>query len=133
MSFPVQGERFHGNHLPDLHMYGSTLRHCCLQVWDLSRGFQVNTFLQPSSVNAVRLTMDGTMAVSGHFDGTLRFWDLRSAKLANEVTGLHTQQITSVSIGIRSGKPDALAHLGVRTASTWRAGAAGLPGRSLAK
>ena len=87
------------------------LRHCCLQVWDLSRGFQVNTFLQPSSVNAVRLTMDGTMAVSGHFDGTLRFWDLRSAKLANEVTGLHTQQITSVSIGIRSGMPDALAHL----------------------
>ena len=83
---------------------GRILRHLCLQVWDLSRGFQVNTFLQPSSVNAVRLTMDGTMAVSGHFDGTLRFWDLRSAKLANEVTGLHTQQITSVSIGIRSGK-----------------------------
>ena len=73
------------------------------------------------------------MAVSGHFDGTLRFWDLRSAKLANEVTGLHTQQITSVSIGIRSGKPDAFAHLGVRTVSTWRAGAARLPGPSTAK
>ena len=30
---------------------GRILRHWRLQVWDLSRGFQVNTFLQPSSVN----------------------------------------------------------------------------------
>ena len=89
-------------------------------MWDLSRGFQVNTFLQPSSVNAVRLTMDGTMAVSGHFDGTLRFWDLRSAKLANEVTGLHTQQITSVSIGIRSGKADTEPCLGLGNVSMLR-------------
>ncbi len=43
------------------------------------------------------------MVVSGHFDGTLRFWDLRSARLANEVTGLHTQQITSVAVGLRTG------------------------------
>jgi WD40 repeat protein len=47
--------------------------------------------------------MDSTMVVSGHFDGTLRFWDLRSGKLSNEVTGLHTQQITSVAVGSRSG------------------------------
>ena len=44
------------------------------------------------------------MVVSGHFDGTLRFWDLRSARLANEVTGLHTQQITSVAVGLRTGE-----------------------------
>ncbi len=75
-----------------------------MQVWDLGRGFCTNTLPCHSSVNAVRVTADGTMVVSGHFDGTLRFWDLRSARLANEVTGLHTQQITSVAVGLRSGK-----------------------------
>ena len=73
-------------------------------MWDLGRGFCTNTLPCHSSVNAVRATADGTMVVSGHFDGTLRFWDLRSARLANEVTGLHTQQITSVAVGLRSGK-----------------------------
>ncbi len=73
------------------------------QVWDLGRGFCSSTLICHSSVNSVRLTMDGFAAVSGHFDGALRFWDLRSGKLANEVAGLHTQQITSVSIGLRTG------------------------------
>ena len=73
------------------------------QVWDLGRGFCTSTLICHSSVNSVRLTMDGFAAVSGHFDGALRFWDLRSGKLANEVAGLHTQQITSVSIGLRTG------------------------------
>ena len=73
------------------------------QVWDLGRGFCTSTLICHSSVNSVRLTMDGFAAVSGHFDGALRFWDLRSGKLANEVAGLHTQQITSISIGLRTG------------------------------
>lgn len=77
-------------------------------MWDLGRGFCTNTLPCHSSVNAVRVTADGTMVVSGHFDGTLRFWDLRSARLANEVTGLHTQQITSVAVGLRSGKNKAI-------------------------
>ncbi|KAK9903907.1 hypothetical protein WJX75_000087 [Coccomyxa subellipsoidea] len=75
----------------------------CIKVWDLGRGFCTSTLFCLSSVNSVRLTMDGFAAVSGHFDGALRFWDLRSGKLANEVAGLHTQQITSVSIGLRTG------------------------------
>jgi WD40 repeat protein len=79
-------------------------RSLCAQVWDLGRGFCTNTLPCHSSVNAVRITVDSTMVVSGHFDGTLRFWDLRSARLANEVTGLHTQQITSVAVGLRTGE-----------------------------
>ncbi|BDA45707.1 Autophagy-related protein 16-1 [Coccomyxa sp. Obi] len=75
----------------------------CIKVWDLGRGFCASTLICHSSVNSVRLTMDGFAVVSGHFDGALRFWDLRSGKLANEVAGLHTQQITSVSIGLRTG------------------------------
>lgn len=75
----------------------------CEQVWDLARGYCLNTHICHSSINSVRTAMDATMIVSGHFDGTLRFWDLRSGKLSNEVTGLHTQQITSVAVGNRSG------------------------------
>ena len=73
------------------------------QVWDLGRGFCAATLMCHSSINSVRCSADGTAVVSGHFDGTLRFWDLRSGKLANEITGLHTQQITSVAIGLRTG------------------------------
>lgn len=75
-----------------------------VQVWDLGRGFCTSTLICHSSVNSVRVAVDGTAIVSGHFDGTLRFWDLRTGKLANEVAGLHTQQITSVSIGLRTGE-----------------------------
>ena len=75
------------------------------QVWDLGRGVIHLSLPCHSSINAVRCSADGMAVVSGHFDGTLRFWDLRSGKLANEVTGLHTQQITSVAIGLRTGAP----------------------------
>ena len=74
-----------------------------MQVWDLARGFCASTLMCHSSINSVRVSADSASVVSGHFDGTLRFWDLRSGRLANEVTGLHTQQITSVAIGLRTG------------------------------
>lgn len=76
-----------------------------VQVWDLARGFCQRSLVCHSSVNSVRVSLDGSMAVSGHFDGTLRFWDLRAGKVANEVAGLHTQQITSVAVGLAAGAP----------------------------
>ena len=47
------------------------------------------------------------MVVSGHFDGTLRFWDMRSARATPscEVAGLHSGQITSVAAGLAGGAP----------------------------
>ena len=75
------------------------------QVWDLARGFCQRSLVCHSSVNSVRVSLDGALAVSGHFDGTLRFWDLRTGKVANEVAGLHTQQITSVAVGLAAGAP----------------------------
>ncbi len=72
-------------------------------MWDLARGFCQRSLVCHSSVNSVRVSLDGSLAVSGHFDGTLRFWDLRSARVANEVAGLHTQQITSVAVGLATG------------------------------
>lgn len=75
----------------------------CIKVWDLNKGFCVRTIICHSSCNSVRCTRDEHIICSGHFDGTLRFWDIRSGKMANEVTGLHTQQICSIQVGIRNG------------------------------
>ncbi|KAL3161687.1 hypothetical protein ABBQ38_008786 [Trebouxia sp. C0009 RCD-2024] len=75
----------------------------CIKLWDLNRGFCTKTIICHSSCNSVRCTRDEHIICSGHFDGTLRFWDTRSGRMANEVTGLHTQQICSIQIGTRNG------------------------------
>ncbi|DBA83439.1 hypothetical protein WJX79_006327 [Trebouxia sp. C0005] len=74
-----------------------------IKVWDLNKGYCLRTIMCHSSCNSVRCTRDEHLICSGHFDGTLRFWDIRNGKMANEVTGLHTQQICSVQIGTRDG------------------------------
>lgn len=75
----------------------------CIKLWDLNRGFNRGTFLFTSTCNSLRYLLDGAALVSGHWDGALRFWDLRSGRVAHEVTGLHVGQICSVSIGRRTG------------------------------
>ena len=75
----------------------------CIKLWDLNRGFNRGTFLFSSTCNSLRYLLDGAALVSGHWDGALRFWDLRSGRVAHEVTGLHVGQICSVGIGRRTG------------------------------
>ena len=77
----------------------------CVKVWDLNRGHMLQQKMWGSTPNAVRYAPDGTLVASGHHDGTLRFWDFRMKKLANEVAGLHTREICSVAIGRRTGIP----------------------------
>ena len=36
--------------------------------------------------------------VSGHVDNHIRFWDSRTADCTNEITGVHTGQITSLAV-----------------------------------
>lgn len=74
-----------------------------VKLWDLHRGFCTAQKSWPSMVNSLRYTHGGALVASGHFDGTLRFWDFRMKKLTHEVTGLHTQ-ICSVAVGRRTGK-----------------------------
>jgi autophagy-related protein 16-1 len=75
----------------------------CVRLWDLGRGICRQTIMCHSSCNSLAITMDGNLIVSGHFDGMLRFWDVRKAKIFHEVSGLHGQQITSVSAGLLGG------------------------------
>ena len=49
------------------------------------------------------MALDGGLIASGHFDGSLRFWDMRTGRLARELKQLHDQQICSVAVGLLGG------------------------------
>ena len=57
-----------------------------------------------SSCHSLTMTLDGNLIASGHFDGALRFWDVRSGREARTVKGLHEQQICSVAVGHLGGE-----------------------------
>ncbi|CAM6129229.1 unnamed protein product [Calypogeia fissa] len=68
-----------------------------IKIWDLTTGYGVNTIVCFSNCNAVCGTSDGQFICSGHMDGNLRMWDIRSGKLAHELAA-HGQSITSVCL-----------------------------------
>ncbi|KAG0461143.1 hypothetical protein HPP92_021440 [Vanilla planifolia] len=72
-----------------------------IKLWDLQKGYCVNTIISISNCNAVAYGLDGLTIWSGHVDGNLRLWDGRSGKLLSEVAA-HSQSVTSVAIS-RSG------------------------------
>eukprot|EP01104_Vermistella_antarctica_P010853 TRINITY_DN2938_c0_g1_i1.p1 TRINITY_DN2938_c0_g1~~TRINITY_DN2938_c0_g1_i1.p1 ORF type:complete len:547 (+),score=107.35 TRINITY_DN2938_c0_g1_i1:163-1803(+) len=69
-----------------------------IKVWDLAKGYCIRTIFCFSSCNDICMTMDGSMACSGHLDGHVRFWDTKNGDCAQELTSLHSKQITSVSL-----------------------------------
>ncbi|KAK9787622.1 hypothetical protein WJX73_001530 [Symbiochloris irregularis] len=74
-----------------------------VRLWDLHRGISSQSKGFTSTVYSLKYNLEGSMVICGHHNGTLRFWDFRDNKLANEVAGLHTQQICSVAVGGRTG------------------------------
>ncbi|KAJ3021655.1 UNVERIFIED_CONTAM: hypothetical protein HDU68_009518 [Siphonaria sp. JEL0065] len=70
-----------------------------LKVWDLNKGCCLRTIFTLSSCNDLDI-MDGegTLIISGHLDNNLRVWDTRTGNLVREVTGIHSQQVTGVTI-----------------------------------
>eukprot|EP00814_Leptocylindrus_danicus_P001554 CAMPEP_0116017934 /NCGR_PEP_ID=MMETSP0321-20121206/8351_1 /TAXON_ID=163516 /ORGANISM="Leptocylindrus danicus var. danicus, Strain B650" /LENGTH=550 /DNA_ID=CAMNT_0003488237 /DNA_START=59 /DNA_END=1712 /DNA_ORIENTATION=+ len=68
------------------------------RVWDIDRTTYKNTltFRHGSSSTCVDTSSDSLTAVSGHLDGGLRFWDLRSGDRMAEITDLHENGVTSV-------------------------------------
>ncbi|BBN17899.1 protein MpATG16 [Marchantia polymorpha subsp. ruderalis] len=91
-----------------------------IKLWDLGTGYGVNTIVCYSNCNSVCVTSDGALICSGHMDGNLRFWDIRSGKLANEVAA-HGLGITSVSLSrtghtvLTSGRDNAINIFDVRS------------------
>lgn len=60
-----------------------------LKVWDISRQTyrQITTFRHSSTANSVDVGMDSSIAVSGHLDGGVRFWDVRSGDRTLDISG----------------------------------------------
>ena len=73
-----------------------------MQVWDIERGRLQQSLPFPSLVNTVAFLRDSHVIASGHHDGTLRLWDLRSKRVAHEIAGLHSQ-ICALAVGSSGG------------------------------
>ncbi|CAO3620925.1 unnamed protein product [Mucor hiemalis] len=70
-----------------------------LKVWDLQKGYNIRTIFTFSSCNDVCLMdPDGQTLISGHLDNNIRLWDARTGVGIKELTGVHSGQITSVSM-----------------------------------
>jgi autophagy-related protein 16 len=70
----------------------------CLKVWDISSKTykQTTTLRHSSTANCVDVAADAITAVSGHLDGGIRFWDLRSGERTADLPGMHEAAVTSV-------------------------------------
>jgi len=69
-----------------------------IRIYDLVKGYCIRTIICFSSCNSLTTTVDDNLICSGHLDSQLRFWDSKTGECGRELTGLHTAQITSVSI-----------------------------------
>lgn len=59
----------------------------------------IRTIFTFSSCNDVCLMdPDGQTVISGHLDNNIRLWDARTGVGIKELTGIHSGQITSVSM-----------------------------------
>lgn len=59
----------------------------------------IRTIFTFSSCNDVCLMdADGQTLISGHLDNNIRLWDARTGVGIKELTGIHSGQITSVSM-----------------------------------
>ncbi|KAK9113578.1 hypothetical protein Syun_020375 [Stephania yunnanensis] len=68
-----------------------------IKVWDLQRGYCINTLISSSNCNALCFSMDELSVCSGHVDGNIRLWDIKSGKLLSEVAA-HSLAVTSISL-----------------------------------
>ena len=69
-----------------------------IKLWDYAKGFCNKTFNCSSSCFTIDVMTSESLIVSGHLDGSLRFWSGRQEHKVTEMTDLHSDAITSVNI-----------------------------------
>jgi len=69
-----------------------------LKVWDISKETyrQTTNFVLNSTANSVDVAKDSFTLASGHTNGSLRFWDVRTGERNAEIENVHKSAITSV-------------------------------------
>lgn len=62
---------------------------CTIKIWDISRStYRQNlNFQYPSIPNCIDIDVDASIVASGHMDGTLILWDIRSDEKISEISG----------------------------------------------
>ena len=95
-----------------------------MKVWDISRNTyrQTTTLRHSSTCYSVDVATDSFTTVSGHMDGGLRFWDVRTGERTVDIPGLHDGGITSVQFHpsnatqvLTNGKDSCLKLMDMRT------------------
>ncbi|OEU20738.1 WD40 repeat-like protein [Fragilariopsis cylindrus CCMP1102] len=69
-------------------------------VWDISKQTyrQTTNISLNSTANSIDVADDSYTVVSGHVDGGLRLWDIRTAQKSAEIENVHESAITSVQL-----------------------------------
>ena len=66
-----------------------------IKVWDLNRGHATGSMLTPSNVYSVCYDATEQQAISSHFDGAVRIWDIRTNRMDRENI-VHASPVTSI-------------------------------------
>jgi len=76
-----------------------------LQVWNVEQGVCQRSLHCPSKGRRVGALPDGNLVVSGHIDGRLRFWDIRSrhSEPVHDVELHGGREIFSVAVSMSGG------------------------------
>lgn len=98
-----------------------------LKVWDITRSTyrQTTTLRHSSTSNSVDVSSDAMTSVSGHMDGGIRFWDVRSGERTLDIQSLHQGGVTSVQFSpnnstqiLTNGRDSTLKLVDMRTCAT---------------
>jgi len=69
-----------------------------LRLWDYNKGIATKTFPWTSSWFTLDCLQTETEIVSGHLDGSLKFWCAKNEEKINEMKDVHADAITSVKL-----------------------------------
>jgi len=67
-----------------------------LLIWDVQDGQLLKRIEQPSWVTALGFSPDRQVLVSGHDDGTMRFWDTRTLRMTGQIRA-HDKAVSAVA------------------------------------
>mmetsp|Transcript_17750 Transcript_17750/g.20446 ORF Transcript_17750/g.20446 Transcript_17750/m.20446 type:complete len:185 (+) Transcript_17750:488-1042(+) len=97
-----------------------------MKLWDISRKTyrQTTTLRYSSTCYSIDVASDSFSTVSGHMDGGLRFWDVRTGERTGDLNSLHEGGVTCVRFHpvnatqiLTNGKDSSLKLVDMRTGS----------------
>jgi autophagy-related protein 16-1 len=98
-----------------------------MKIWDISRNTyrQTTTLRHSSTCQTIDVASDSFTTVSGHLDGGLRFWDVRTGDRSADMENVHEGGITFVQFDpsnatqvMTNGKDNCLKLIDMRTGTT---------------